>query len=82
MAASDDGREDEDAGLNSLLPFVIETDARRLTIKEAIAAQVYREPGQLDIQWGDGKKYGLHYRSRENCVLAYSGDDVHPDPGD
>lgn len=79
MAASNDGQ-DGRIDLSSLLPFSIESDARRLTIKEAIATNVFREPGQLDIQWGDGKKYGLHYRSCDRCARVVGQEDANPGP--
>lgn len=84
MAIAKDEKDDNESGsLSSLLPFSIQPDARRLTIEEAIAAEVYREPGQLDMQWGDGRKYGFHRRSRGGCVQIHH--DVpypKPDPGE
>jgi hypothetical protein len=79
MAASNDGQGGS-VDLSSLIPFSIESDAQRLTIKEAIASNVCRDPGQLDIQWGDGKKYGLRYRSCDRCVRVVGQEDANPGP--
>jgi hypothetical protein len=83
MAIAKDEQDDNESGsLSSLLPYFIQPDERRLTIKEAIAAEVYREPGQLDIQWGDGRKYGFHRRSRGGCVqIHHDVPYTDPDPG-
>lgn len=84
MAASNDDEEDDSVDLNLLLPFSIESEAKRLNIDDAIAANVYREPGQLDIQWGDGSKYGIHRRerARESCVRITGPEDAEPGPED
>jgi hypothetical protein len=78
MAASSD--EKEIADLKFLLPLSIEPDARRLSVKEAIAAEIFREPGQLVIQWGDERKYGLCLRSREGCVRIHNEESTDPEP--
>lgn len=57
--------EPDRTSLSSILPFVVAPDARRLTIQEAIAEEIYRESGQIDYQWGDGVKYG--FRRRRRC---------------
>lgn len=89
MAIGSDERDNnhespETPGLGSLLPFLIKSNAQRLTIPEAITEGVYREPMQIDIQWGDGKKYNLDRFTRQNCVRTpadSSPSDTDPDLG-
>lgn len=70
---------DKSVDLSYLLPFSIDPDARRLSIKEAIAENIYREPGQLDKQWGDGKKYGWRRNSRKKCHIRIQPDNADAD---
>jgi hypothetical protein len=79
MAASIQGNDVVD--LSSFLPFSIELDTRRLTIEEAIAEEIYREAGQLDIQWGDWRKYGWRRPGRGNCVEIIREDDTNTGAG-
>ena len=73
MAASDP--DDENIDVASFLPFSVQSEARRLTMDEAMAENIFREPGQLDMQWGNGEKYGWRRNSRRNCVKIVGQDD-------
>jgi hypothetical protein len=74
MAASDP--DNENADIDSLVPFSIQPEARRLTIDEVMAENIYPEPGQLDIQWGDRRKYGWEGTQRCGGVQIVGQDEA------
>jgi hypothetical protein len=43
--------------LGSPLPFKVSSDARRLTVGEAVSENVYRDYGQLSYEWERDRRY-------------------------
>lgn len=49
----DDEKNDE-----SFLPFKVQSDAPRISFKQAVELHVYRDPGQFTVRYDLVKKYG------------------------
>jgi hypothetical protein len=49
----DDEKNDE-----SILPFKVQSDAPRISFKQAVERHVYRDPGQFTVRYDLVKKYG------------------------
>jgi hypothetical protein len=71
--------------LSAPLPFRVPSDARRLTVGEAVSAKIYRDYGQLSQQWESDRRYektrtlGWRADGTRGCVYMGPGPAKGPD---
>lgn len=52
-----DGTHPPPEALTAPLPFKVASDARRLSVGEAVSENIYRDYGQLSRQWESDRRY-------------------------